>query len=110
MSSNIINNGSSEDSFQSMSRKYSQHYVENVLRYKSDGEVSPTIKTNARNMYNLHGEENERMLENIVRQVAFDGRVDRQEFIDPDSGFTAGNYYHVKVKPEYQDKDTPNYY
>src|SRR5215211_5790377 len=97
-------------SHQSMARKYSQHYVDNVLKYKSNGELSSEVKQNAKNMYNLQGEENEHMVESIARNVAFDARVTREEFIDPNSGYTEGNYYHIKVKPEYQDKDIQEYY
>jgi hypothetical protein len=95
---------------QNLARKYASHYVDNVLRHKSDGEISSEIKSNARNMFNLQGTENEKMVESIARNVAFDARVTRQEFIDPNSGYTEGNYYHVKVKPEYRNKDIPNYY
>jgi hypothetical protein len=45
------------------------------------------------------------MLDNIVRNVALDPRVQREEFVG--EGLT---YVHVKVKPEYQSKDTPDYF
>jgi hypothetical protein len=91
-----------------LARKYAQNYIDNVLKYKSQGEMSTEIKQEAKNRYNLH--DNERMVENIVRNVAMDSRTESQSFIDPNTGHEVINYYHVKVKPEYQDKTTPNYY
>jgi hypothetical protein len=86
-----------------MARKYAQNYIDNVLKYKSNGEMSTALKQEAKNRYNLHG--NDRMLDNIVRNVALDPRVQREEFVG--EGLT---YVHVKVKPEYQSKDTPDYF
>lgn len=90
-----------------MARKYAQDYISKVLVHKSQGEMSSEIKQEARNRYNLHGQE--RTLDNIVRNVSLDPRVETQRFVN-DSGNEEFGYVHVRVKDQYQNKDIPNYY
>ena len=68
------------------------------------------IRDIARQRYNLDGIENERMLHNIVRNIAYDPRFERQDFIDPDTGrFLGSDYCHVKMKEQYRYKDFSEY-
>jgi hypothetical protein len=97
-----------EDNFShSMSRRYAQDYISKILVHKSRGEISTEIRQEARNMYNLHGQD--RMLDNIVRNVSLDPRVETQRF-DNEFGNEEFGYVHVRVKDQYQNKDTPNYF
>jgi hypothetical protein len=110
MTSNENNNviTASDMNHHNLARKYAQNYIDTVLKHTSQGQMSSEIKHEARNRYNLHGQE--RLLDNIVRNVAYDFRTEREGFIDPNTGNEVMNYYHVKVKEQYRDKDTPNYY
>lgn len=91
----------------SMSRKYAQDYISKVLVHKTQGEFTPIIKQEVRNMYNLHGQD--RLLEDVVRNLTFDPRIITERFVN-DFGKEEYGYVHVKVKPEYQNKDDVNYY
>ena len=91
----------------SMARKYAQDFISNVLVHKTRGEMSPELKQEVRNRYNLHGQD--RMLDNIVRNVTLDPRVETQRY-DNEFGKEEFGYVHVKVKEQYQNKDIPNYY
>ncbi len=92
----------------SLARKYAQDYISNMLVHKSQGEMSSIIKHEASNRYNLHGQE--RMLDNIVRNVTYDPRIETQRYDNPQSGKEEFGYVHVRVKDQYQNKDIPNYY
>lgn len=90
-----------------LARQYAKNYIDNVLKFKPQGEITSDTKHEARNRYYLH--ENERMLDNIVRNVALDPRVEKVPFIDPNTGHEVTNYYYVKLKDQYLAKDIPEY-
>jgi hypothetical protein len=103
MSENNSSNYSYDANHHNMARKYAQNMIDSVLKYKSNGSMSTELKQIAKDKYNLQGQD--RMLDNIIRNIALDSRVEREEFAD--EGLT---YVHVRVKDEYQNKDIPDYY
>jgi hypothetical protein len=86
----------------SMAKKYADAYIEAFLQHKSKGEMSSDIKSNLIGYYRLHGQD--RMIGNVIRNIALDPRVERAEF--EGEGL---DYVHVRVKDQYR-KDPPEYY
>jgi hypothetical protein len=105
-SEQIINNNNtltaSDANHHTMARKYTQNYIESILKYKSRGKMSPSLKNEIRYRYNLDSEP--RMLDNIVRNISLDPRVETQRFDDA-FGNEELEYVHVRVKDQYSEKD-----
>ncbi len=89
-----------------MARKYALNLIDSVLKHRETPIMSTEIKDIAKRRYGLDGAENERMLSNIARNIAYDNRFSRQDFLDPNTNSVIGSEYcSVKMKDEYRDKD-----
>jgi|SRR5215211_6056309 len=100
----IIETVSSADNLNhhSWAKKYADSYIEEKLKHLSSGQNSSEIRSTLMGFYNIHNDE--RLIQNVIRNIALSPKVERSY-----EGDSLADV-HVKVKEQYRDKNTPEYY